>query len=83
MWGSQTFQQCWDKNGKQWIAKDEARETRKSQILGSNGQPWNGVKQEGDLVIFMFSMELIGSCVKDEFEREKTGTTGKSTSTTL
>lgn len=31
----------------------------------------------------MFSMELIGSCVKDEFEREKTGTTGKSTSTTL
>ena len=36
--------------------------------MGSNGQPWNAVKQEGDLVIFVFSMKLVVRCVRDESE---------------
>ena len=77
MWGCQTFQQWWDKNRREWRAKDEARETGKSWILGSNEQPGNSGEPEGDLVMFMFSVEFIGRCVKDEFERDRTRTTGK------
>lgn len=40
----------------------------KSQIIGSNGQRQNAVKQEGDLVIFVFSVELISRCVRVESE---------------
>lgn len=63
--------------------KDEARETGKIQFMGSSGQPWDGVTQEDDLVMFVFSVELNGRCVKDEFERDKTRTTEKPIGTAL
>lgn len=42
--------------------------------MGSSRQPWDGVTQESDLVIFVFSVELNGRCVKSEFDRDKTRT---------
>lgn len=47
--------------------------------MGSSRQPWDGVTQESDLVIFVFSVELNGRCVKSEFERDKTRTNKKQT----
>lgn len=42
--------------------------------MRSSRQPWDGVTQESDLVIFVFSVELNGRCVKSEFERDKART---------
>ena len=53
------------------MAKDEAREIGKSWIMSSSGQPGNGGKQDSDLVMFVSSVELIGRCMKGEFERDK------------
>lgn len=54
---------------------NDVPETGKSQIMGSSEQPRNGIKQEIALVIFVFSVELIGRCVKNKFARDKTRTT--------
>lgn len=45
--------------------------------MRGSGQPGNGGKQDGDLVMFVSSVELIGRCMKGEFERDKPRTTGK------
>ena len=44
--------------------------------MGSDGQAW-----DGDLVMFVFSVELIGRCMKGENEREKSRTKGKQMAT--
>lgn len=59
----------WDQRGKQWMAKDEAREVervRAPEAMGS-GQD-NAAKQEGDPATCVFSTELIGRCVSNESE---------------
>lgn len=45
--------------------------------MGSSGQLWDGITQESDLVVFVFSVELNGRCGKSEFERNKTRTKKK------
>ena len=44
--------------------------------MGSDGQAGNG-----DLVMFVFSVELISRCMKGEFEREKSRNKGKQMAT--
>ena len=44
--------------------------------MGSDGQAGNG-----DLVMFVFSVELIGRCTKGEFEQVKSRNKGKQMAT--